>query len=160
MKLTSQRPASINAGLFAATMAMLLAACGGSSPNASAPQADRVAHAAERQIHLGADAARGFHEILALGGQFDMACAAVEQTHVERVLQRLDQCAERRLRQMALRGSPREIALSGQRQKRVDLAGGNIHLKNRLIDLYYLFYRIISTDLILMIEHQHFLILL
>lgn len=46
MKLTSQRPASINAGLFAAAMAMLLAACGGSSPDAPAAQAGAAKAAA------------------------------------------------------------------------------------------------------------------
>ena len=75
-----------------------------------------------------------------------MPCAAVKQARAQGIFQRLDQRAERGLRQMALHGRAGKAAVLGQRHKRIELAGGKggvfIHLICRWIDCNNRFHRI------------------
>ena len=57
-----------------------------------------------------------------------MARAAVEQAQTQVVLQRADERAEGRLRQVALRRGAREAALRRQGKEGVDLPRRDIHL--------------------------------
>ena len=99
--------------------------------HAPAPQQCGVAQRGQRGIHLGANAQRRRMEVLALGRQAHMARAAVEQAQTQVVLQRADERAEGRLRQVALRRGAREAALRRQGKEGVDLPCGDIHLISR-----------------------------
>jgi len=67
----------------------------------------------------------------ALGRERDAAGVAVEQARAQRVLQRPDERAEGRLRQMAGPGRAGEAALRGQGQEGAQLPRGEIGSRHR-----------------------------
>ncbi len=98
--------------------------------NAAAAARRMVAHSRQRAVEFAEHAPRRAFERAALDGQLHMPRAAVEQPQPERVFERADERAERRLRQVRQRRCAREAALLGQRDERAQLAHRDIHLWN------------------------------
>ena len=114
----------------ASTVGSQPAASDGSSATETRPRrrAAKSRAVVERRIDLGEHAPRRGLELAPLGRQLDVARAAVEQARAERLLERADQRAEGRLRQVRQRGRAREAALLGEGDEGAQLAGRDIHL--------------------------------
>jgi hypothetical protein len=73
-------------------------------------------------VDLGQRAPRPRHQQFTGGGQRDVARGAVDQRHADLVLEPPDLLGERRLGDVEPRGSPREVALVGERDEVAQLA--------------------------------------
>jgi hypothetical protein len=88
----------------------------------SAAALDVVLQVGHGVAHVAQQALRALQEQTALGGERHLARVAVEEARAQRALQAVDQRAEGRLRQVAARGSAREVAFFGQHDEGVQVA--------------------------------------
>ncbi len=87
---------------------------------------DEVAHVGKGGVQVGEQSARYFHEQLAFGCQRHVARVALDQFRASGRFQFLDHRAEGRLRQVAALGGMGEMAAFVQRQKGLQLFGGDV----------------------------------
>jgi len=71
---------------------------------------------------------------------------AIEQALADRLLERADQRAEGRLREMGQRRGAREAALFGQRDEGAQLAGRDIHLHCRSTHPFFRIHEIVAAS--------------